>query len=228
MNNIKNSVILIGSPRCEKSNSNSLGSYMQSQLEFYNVSVEKYYLYNIMNHKEKIDDLFLKINESDLIILVFPLYFDCFPVYVLKMMELLFDYRKSLKDNKKNKFAVIVNCGFPEASKNKIALKICKNFVNEIRFEWNGGLSIGAGEVIGTRQIEKIKGILKNLKKGFKIAAKALAEGKSIPQQATELVSKPLIPKFIYLKSATLSFKKEAKKYGTKKILRSQPYLKNN
>ncbi len=53
---------------------------------------------------------------------------------------------------------------------------------------------IGMGGAIGGKSLQERGGMVGNLKKGYNLAAKALAEGKNIPEEAIELVTKRFIP----------------------------------
>jgi len=160
-----------------------------------------------------------------MIILAFPLYIDCLPAGVIKALELIADHRKSKKDRKKQGFAIIINCGFPEAQQNNTAIAICKIFAREVGFAWRGALSLGMGGAIGGRPLEERGGMVRNVIKGLDLAAQALAEEKDIPDEATELFGKKFIPISLYTKGGNMGWNKQAKKYGARKKIKDQPYL---
>ena len=92
-------------------------------------------------------------------------------------------------------------------------------------FEWKGALSLGMGGAIGGRSLEERGGMVRNVIKGLDIAAQSLAEGKDIPDEATELFEKKFIPISLYTKMGNLGWNRQAKKYGARNKIKGQPYL---
>jgi len=220
-----NVLLLVGSPKSSSSTSNSLGDYLISRLEQLSLTVGKEYIYKLVRKEEGQKKLLTKVEEASMIILAFPLYVDCLPAGVIKALELIADHRKSKKDRKKQGFAIIINCGFPEAQQNNTAIAICKIFAREVGFEWKGALSLGMGGAIGGRSLEERGGMVRNVIKGLDLASQALAEGKNIPEEATELFGKKFIPISLYTKGGNMGWNREAKKYGVRKKIKDQPYL---
>jgi hypothetical protein len=225
MNKNENILLLVGSPKNSSSTSASLGDYLTLRLEELGGSVEKEYLYKLIRKDEGQKKILSMVDNSDLIILAFPLYVDCLPTGVIETLELIANHRKSLNNPKKIGFVVIINCGFPEAEQNNTAIAICKIFVREVGFEWKGALSLGMGGAIGGIPLEERGGMVRNLKKGINIAAQALAEGKNIPEEAIELVAKRFIPISLYTKMGNSGWKKQAKKFGVREIIEAKPYI---
>jgi len=220
-----NVLLLVGSPKSSSSTSNSLGDYLISRLEQLSLAVDKEYIYKLVRKEDGQKKLLTKVEEASMIILAFPLYVDCLPAGVIKTLELITDHRKSKKDRKKQGFAIIINCGFPEAQQNNTAIAICKIFAREVGFEWRGALSLGMGGAIGGRSLEERGGMVRNVIKGLDLAAQALAEGKDIPEEAIELFGKRFIPISLYTKGGNMGWNKQAKKYGARKKIKDQPYL---
>ena len=218
-------LLLVGSPKGSSSTSNSLGDYLISRLEHLGLTVGKEYIYKLVRKEDGQKKLLTKVEEAGTIILVFPLYIDCLPAGVIKALELIADHRKSKKDRKKQGFAIIINCGFPESQQNNTAVAICKNFSREVGFEWKGTLSLGMGGAIGGRSLEERGGMVRNVIKGLDLAAQALTEGKNIPNEAIELFGKKFIPISLYTKGGNIGWNKQAKKYGARKKIKDQPYL---
>ena len=225
MNKNANILLLVGSPKSASSTSNSLGDYLISHLEQLDLSVDKEYIYKLVRKEEGQKKLLTKVEEADMIILAFPLYIDCLPAGVIEALELIADRRKSKKDRKKQRFAIIINCGFPETQHNNTAIAICKIFAREVGFEWKGALSLGMGGAIGGRSLEDRGGMVRNVIKGLDLSAQALAEGEDIPEEATELFGKKIIPISLYTKVGNMGWNRQAKKYGVRKKIEDQPYL---
>jgi hypothetical protein len=194
MTDIKRVLLLIGSPRVEKSTSASLGNYLTSKLEEVGVAGETMYIYRVINREETIEKLLEAIEGTDLIILTFPLYVDSLPAPVIKVMEAIKKYRDTLDTKKSQRFIAIVNNGFPEGSQNSVSLQICRIFAKECGFLWKGGLSLGGGGAVNGVPLLEKPGMLRNVIKGLDLTAQALKEDSDIPQEAIECFSKQFIP----------------------------------
>ena len=225
MKNYENALLLVGSPKGSLSTSVSLGNNLTSNLEQLGLSIDTEYLYQLVEKEEGQKKLLLNMESADLIILAFPLYIDCLPTGVIKTLELIADHRQSMSNPKKQGFVVIINCGFPESQHNNVAISICKIFAREVGYEWKGALSLGMGGAIDGTPLEKRRSMVRNVIKGFDIAAQALSEGKKIPEEAIKLVRKKFILISMYTKIGNLSWKMKAKKFGARKKIRDQPYL---
>jgi multimeric flavodoxin WrbA len=225
MNSPKTALLLIGSPRIDKSTSASLGNYLVSRLEEFGLISEKLFIYRIVNHAEMIRNLFQSIENADLIILTFPLYVDSIPAPVIKIMELIKENRVTLKNKKSQNFIAIVNSGFPEASQSSVALQICKIFSKESGFLWKGGLALGAGGAVNGAPLLERSGMLRNVIKGLDITAEALKDDKEIPQEAIDLFSKKFIPNIIYRSFGNLGWRIQARQYRGRQKLKAKPYL---
>ncbi|MHA1669902.1 MAG: hypothetical protein ACTSV5_04910 [Promethearchaeota archaeon] len=218
-------LLLVGSPKSSSSASFSLGNSLLLKLAEKGLLIDKEFIYKLVRKDEGQKKLLSKVDNSDLIILSFPLYVDCLPAGVIKALELIRDHRDVLQDSKRQAFAVIVNCGFPETQHNFIASEICKIFAREVGFEWKGALTLGMGGFIARRALEDVGGMAKNLILGFDIAATALAKGDTIPEEAKELVGKKFMSYTLYTKMGNLSWKLQAKKFGARKKIKDRPYL---
>ncbi|MFX1490323.1 MAG: hypothetical protein ACFFBI_14325 [Promethearchaeota archaeon] len=219
-------LLLIGSPKGEKSTSASLGNYLISKLEEFGMTSEIGFIYRLVNREEKIKNLFKIVGNADLIILSFPLYVDSLPAPVIKAMELIKEERDTIRSEKSQKFIAICNNGFPEASQNSTALQICRVFSKDCGFVWKGGISIGGGGAISGVPLQEKGGMVRNVIRGLDIAASALKDGKEIPQEALELLSKKFIPFSIYRFFGNFGWKFRARNYGVKQKLKNKPYLK--
>ena len=193
---IKNALLLVGSPRKKQSSSLSLGSYLCSQLQKHSIESETVFLY-AKSKEEDQEKLFLKIEQTDLVILAFGLYIDSIPSPVIEFLEQLALYR----DRERNKgtrnstrFVAIANCGFPEAVHNETALAILEQFSKSAGFLWKGGLGVGGGNDFGGKSLEEGKNITLSICKALEEAAKALAKGEAIPQGSCRYGSKRALP----------------------------------
>jgi hypothetical protein len=61
--------------------------------------------------------------------------------------------------------------------------------------------------------------------KGLDMAADALKDGKDIPQEALDLISKKIIPYALYNVFGNLGWRLQARRNGVKKKLKAKPYF---
>lgn len=221
MNQTKQALLLVGSPRGFKSTSASLGRYLLEKLEGSFV-FEEVHVQASMSSQSAQAKMLTKARDSDLLVLAFPLYIDCLPASVIAMLELLAAQRKNAFTSKKQRFVAIVNNGFPEASQNLTALAICRRFAFEAGIEWAGGLSLGGGGAIAGNKLEDAGSMVRNVRKALELAALDLLQGKAVSDQAVNLMAKPLIPKWMYLFFGNRGWKKQAKAYGVEDQLYCQ------
>jgi len=226
MKESKRTLLLIGSPRGPKSTSESLGAYLLKKLQGYGLETEKVYIYPSLRSDEGRVILLRAVESSDLLILSFPLYVDSLPSPAIAALELIAEHRKTSKKPKSQKLLAIANNGFPEADQNDTALAICSRFASETGIEWVGGLALGGGEAIRGRPLDEAGGMARNVKKALDLAAAAMAEGKSMPQEAKALMAKPLAPIWMYVWFGNRRWKSQAKKHGAQNKLFHRPYQK--
>jgi hypothetical protein len=191
----KKALLLMGSPRGDKSNSASLGNYLVSKLEKLGMSSETLNIHHIFHQEQEILNLMEKINHTDLIILTFPLYVDSFPAPVIRIMELIHEHRSKTGHQHQPDFIAITNSGFPELIHMKVVLDICKVFCRDCGFNWKGGIRIGAGDFFIHGRPLKVK----HLCKGLDIAATALLNNREIPLEAIESITKKQASPLLYL-----------------------------
>ena len=145
---LRRALLLVGSPRIQKSSSSSLGSYLFEQLGQRGVETETIYLYQAINSTERMEALLQSVDGADLVVLAFPLYVDTLPAPVISVLDSIVTHVKG--NSKPTRFAAIVNCGFPEAHQNDNAIAVCAEFARTAGFEWMGGLSFGEGRGSGS------------------------------------------------------------------------------
>lgn len=150
-------IIINGSPKTIKSNSEILGNYLFPLLKENNI--KKYYsIYFQLNDKTKNE-----IYNSDVLIFIFPLYVDGIPSNLLK---LLIKFEKENVIRPKTKIYCIVNNGFYEGKQNFLALLHMKNWCKKVNAKWGQGIGIGSGELLPYLKKFKLgQGPLKNLEK---------------------------------------------------------------
>ena len=221
---IRRAVLLVGSPRTRKSTSASLGGYLFEQLNARGIETQTIQIYTSINSQQRMNEMYEAIDNTDLIVLAFPLYVDSLPAPVTAALEKIAAHRKGHPFPLR--FAAIANCGFPEAAHNNTALAICSEFALQNGFTWMSGLSLGAGEgIVHGIPLNELGGRATLLKQALDLAADALANGQPIPASARDLLAKPMIPNWMYTTQGRFGWLQRAKQYGTEKELKRQPYL---
>jgi multimeric flavodoxin WrbA len=220
---VRRAVLLVGSPRTNKSTSASLGSYLMAQLAARGIAVETIQIYTSFNAADRTRAALEVLDSADLAVLAFPLYVDSLPAPVVAALEKIALHRA--KRSTHQRFAVIANSGFPEASHNATALAICAEFARQSGFVWAGGLALGGGEgLVHGRPLDELDGRAIPIKRSLALAAAALADGQCIPQAARDLLARPAVPKWLYRLLGGYGWKQQAKRYGMNKNLNRRPY----
>ena len=223
---VKRAVLLVGSPRTKKSTSASLGGYLFEQLAERNIQTETIQLYTSINSPERTKSMLAAIDGADLVVLAFPLYVDTLPAPVTSALEKIAKHRKL--NHTPIRFAAISNCGFPEAKHTDTALAICAEFARQNGFSWLGSLALGGGQgLVGGTPLKDLDGRVISIKKALELSAIALADGRPIPKSARDLMSKPIIPNWLYKMFGSFGWKQAAKRYGVQKQLSATPYQTN-
>jgi hypothetical protein len=216
--------LLVGSPRGPSSTSNSLGDFLVEELQQNGVTTEKAFICQCLGSDENRATLLRLVDESNLIVLAFPLYVDSLPSQVIETLELIAEHEKAKQEVGKKSFVAIVNSGFPEAKHNDTALAVCRLFAKQAGFNWAGGLAMGGGGMITGLPLAEMGGQVRNQKKALEIAADALARGEPIPEHAVVLMSKLGFPRLLYLWMGNRGWKQEAKKHISIEKMYNQPY----
>jgi len=226
MSEIKNALLLVGSPKGSQSTSDSLGGYLLKKLEEHGMITNKAYIHTSIKTDRDRTKFLKAVEDSDLLILSFPLYVDNLPSPVIASLEMIAEHRLTLKEARGQKLIAISNNGFPEARQNDTAIEICRRFALEIGIEWVGGLALGGGGTIAGRSLEAAGGMARNIMNALDLSAIALVEGKSIPAEAFNLFAKPLVPSWMFVWFGGQAWKRVAKQNGVQNRLYDRPYEK--
>ncbi|MGB7902885.1 MAG: NAD(P)H-dependent oxidoreductase [Halobacteriota archaeon] len=228
MSQNKRALLIVGSPRCEKSNSEAIGTYLMERLGEKGVVWDKVYTYRLTRTAEGREKLLNAVYGADILVLASPLYVDSIPSFTINAMELINEHRRAIESPKEQKLFVIVNCGFPEPSHNQTALAIYRRFALESGIEWVGGAHVGWGMAIDGRSLDSVGGMVKNLMRGLQLAAGALAGDIPVPKEAEELISRPFMPlvlaKLMTSVAGGVGWNSEARKNGVRNRMHDRPY----
>jgi len=198
---------LIGSPKKKRSTSEVLGDFLLDRLMDEGMETDSLSIQKHLRDEDSAKDMLSRCSDADLIILAFPLYIDSLPWTATKALELIAEHRKENQPLKEQRFMGIVNSGFPEASQSDVAMEISKCFAKKTGFKWAGGLALGGGGAINGRPLDELGSSVRNVKKSLELCAKALANGRKIPSEAMDLMSKPMVPKRLYIMGGNMGWK---------------------
>lgn len=197
-------IIINGSPKTLKSNSEILGNYLFPLLKENNI--KKYYsIYFQLNDKTKNE-----IYNSDVLIFIFPLYVDGIPSNLLK---LLVNFEKENVVRPETKIYCIVNNGFYEGKQNFLALLHMKNWCKKVNAKWGQGIGIGSGELLPYLKNLKLgQGPLRNLEKTLNILSRNILTLNS----DKNIYINPNWPKSLYFIQGSISWILKARKNNLK------------
>lgn len=217
-------LLMIGSPRKDKSTSYSIGKYLLDNLMKCDYTNKTVYVYDCINNEKYSEEMYQLFNDSDLIIFSYPLYVDSIPAPCIKVLEYITEKRQDMKCQTKKAFLAIGNCGFYEKEQIQNSLNVCKFFAKENNLNWYGGISIGGGPQIGGKDLKKLGGMTKKLREGLDIVADSIAYKRPIPMEEVNKLTSPPEGKNIYFLMANLGFKLQAKRNGLLKNINDTPY----
>jgi len=216
-------LLLIGSPKPGGSTSEALGSYLLEKLANEGFAAETLHLRQAVAEAAGTAGLLAAVAGADLVILACPTYVDSLPAPAVRAFEAIAAARRN-RAPQQQRFMAIVNCGFPEAVHNRVALAICRQFARETGFLWAGGLGLGGGGAVGGQTLQSRKGLLRNVIRALEMTATALAGRRPLPEAAVELMARPLIPGWLTLRIGSWGWKRQAKRFGTLERLQERPW----
>ena len=216
-------VLLVGSPRGEKSTSSSLGTYMMARLEGKGWGCVRHYIGSTVQSISEFEKVFADVEEAQLVVLAAPLYVDSLPSPVIQFME-LFGARRTIRNTNGPRFCLIVNCGFPE-DQNMMAVEISKHFASENGMEWCGSLSMGQGGMIWGKELDELGRRTRRVRSALDRSADALAEGKCIPEGVSRSFSKGMVPAFLYKYMANKGWESAGRRNRARN-LKARPFLR--
>jgi len=219
----RKALLLVGSPRGKSSASQSIGSTLFRKLEAGGMEIEEMTVSAALQSTENQHRMHKAVDAADLVVVAFPLYVDQLPAPLIQTLELIAERRQGTLVASPSagplvqKLAAIVQCGFPETHQNQTAVDIMRRFAKEAGFAWAGALAMGMGGALGGRPLEKAGGMVRNVVKALDMAAASLAVGGDIPEEASRLMARPLMPRWLYFLAANWGFRREIKKHGARK-----------
>ena len=217
-------LILIGSPKGRNSASGMLASKLAEGLREQGATVRDELVHAGLRSEDGTRLLLDAVDASDLVVLAFPLYVDSLPAPLTRLLERIAEHRICVSPAGTPRLAVIVQCGFPEAHQCDTAVGICRLFAERTGMRWAGALAMGMGGQLGGGEFRRLPGGGKIILDALDMASKALSRGGNIPEEATTLFAKPLIPRWMYLLFGNLGWRMQMRKNRTRRPLTYRPY----
>lgn len=224
----KTAVLLIGSPRGNRSASRALGQRLLASLAARGVAVDVHSIQGAAFTPSKEEAMLQAAAAADLLVFSFPLYVDQLPAAVIRVLELLAARRGAIGSGTAPLLVAIVQCGFPETYQTRPAVDIMRRFAELNHFQWAGALALGMGGAVGSALPDKPAGMVRRVVRALDQAADALAQGQPIASETSSLMGRPLMPRWLYATVADWQWRfaarKTAKRKGLAVDLYARPY----
>jgi hypothetical protein len=226
-------LLLVGSAKRSPSTSEALGAYLVDKLEERGFEGGTVFLHKSLRTTERTSALLRAVDGADIVILSFPLYVDCLPSQVIAACERIASSRTAeaaereralAKRKADQRLVALVNSGFPEPYQSDVAVAVCRRFAREAGFRWSGGLRLGNGAWIRGRALADVPDLTSSAMKALDLTAAALSDGLPVPDEAVQLMARPLAPLRTFLRASNLHWRREARKHGVADRLRDRPY----
>lgn len=217
-------LLLVGSARPSgASTSEALGAYLLARLEERGlVTATRFVSRSARRHN--VTPLLYDCEHADLLLLAAPVYVDALPYLATRALEQIADHHNRRRPRGEARFAAVLNCGFPEVHQCETALGICRSFARHAGLEWAGGLALGGGGVINGRRLQGAGMATRHVRTALELAANALADGLDIPDEAVDLMARPVVPARLYTWLAELDWLRRARRNGALARLGDRPF----
>lgn len=192
--NTKNLLLINGSPR-KKGTSYSFSRTIKMLAEDSGNIAEIIHAIDYFDGKEDFEHLKKLTAQSDIVLVISPLYADTLPYHDILLLEKLADeFKHELRG--KSLFA-IGQCGFPDITRIEPLLNCCRLFAEETEMKWLGGLAYGGGPMINGALLDSLGKKGEKITLGFRLALENILKGENIPSKSQELITVK-IPKLLY------------------------------
>ena len=218
-------LLLVGSAKpAGESTSEVLGASLLQRLAERGFITETRHVARAMRTEARTRELLQAVDRASLIVLAFPLYVDSLPYLVTQALERIAANRQAQPSPTPASFLAIANCGFPEPHHNRAALAICEHFAASAGFSWAGGLALGAGGTISGRPLDELGGMVANIVAALDLAAAKLAAGEPLPEDAIDLMARPILPTQAYILMGDLGWLVQARRNRALTHLVTRPF----
>lgn len=168
------------------------------------------------------DALLNEILRADVVLVAFPLYWNCLPAALLEALIRL-EAVAAKAITPLPKVYAVCNSGVWEAEDNATALRVVRNFCARSGLTWRYGVGIGGGALIGgDRRSIKKHGPTKKLHAALAVLGADILMGGS--QASKDVLVRPGIPRFLYCWVGNAVLLSMAWKNGALRKLGAKPY----
>jgi len=223
---IKKVTALLGSTRGQNTVTESIADYLKQEFKNYETNLIKYRAHQIFQDDKAINAFIEDLKDSEIFVIVSPVYVHSLPYPVIRVMERL----EGLTNKKfwKEKFmAAVIHNGYPKEIQRKSSKEICHNFSKEIGSYWLGAIGFGGSPLIDGKPLEDVGWFTKNMRKSLDEFCKDIFNQNKLSSSTKKYEKKhfPPIPLFILKFMMNILNKKQAKEKGID--LYAKPYQKN-
>jgi multimeric flavodoxin WrbA len=221
---IRTATLLVGSPKVKgTSASESMARALGTRLGAEGIRTELHFATEFVHDADRSRKIARAIASRDLFVLVTPLYVDSLPSLTMHALELV--ARARLDSRASARFAILVNCGFPEAEHNRTALRIARHFAAGAGYAYGGGLPLGGGGVVTPQlSLDQPHGPVAHVVRALDQAAISLARSGVVTPEAIELMATPPMPDALYRLIGDLGWRWQAHKNGlSQRALHDRP-----
>ena len=196
----ESAVIFVGSARPKgSSTSESLARALSTALEAAGTRCTFVHASAFIKHGGAADQALNAMLGAPLLIIAAPLYVDGLPYLVLRALEQLGQRLDADRCGPRlNQLVGLLNCGYPEAIHNRIAIRQLRHFAAQHGLMWRGGLALDGGELIHGQPLNKHRLLLRRPIRALSLAGAALGQGQGIPVEAIQLLARPLMPASVF------------------------------
>ncbi len=210
-------VVLLGSARPKgTSTSEWLADRLIDGLDKAGCRVKKVYASQFIKRGRAADLALDDILASDMLIVAAPIYVDGLPYLVVSALELL-AARLGGQPRTLSRVVGLLNCGYPEAIHNRLAMRMLRHFSAQAGLRWAGGLALGGGEALHGGLRDAADWAARNVVQALRMAAEALGKGGGVPDEAARLMAKPLVPPLIFRWLARMHWLRTARSHGLRR-----------
>jgi ring-1,2-phenylacetyl-CoA epoxidase subunit PaaE len=135
--------------------------------------------------------------ESDLLLILSPLYWDSLPYAGLRALADIHAQRR-LAGVPPARLVAVMNSGFPEPEQMRFAFGLLGEFAREAGYTWAGGLAVGGGEAIAGRALDHAGGLTRPLRQAIEQGVPTLLAGGVLPDNSCDLAATQSVPAALY------------------------------
>jgi len=210
----RTATLFVGSPKPSgNSTSESLARGLAQGLMAGNVACRYVHAVAFASNGARAERALAAMRDCDLLVVAAPLYLGGLPSLTMRALELLAP-RLAADGSPRPRLAAILNCGYPEAERNRTALRVLREFARHSGLVWAGGVAMGGGGQLAGRPLAEAPLAMRSQQQALATAATDLAAGLPISAAAIAGMAQPLVSARIFRWMAPIRWAVEARKHG--------------